>query len=296
MLMFISHLNLKKVRLLNYFLSTTLIIVLFSSCQTESIYYEKKFTEQEKKDLSIQLIEGRGWYYQGTPAEQLVFEEARLLDPSYADPYRELGVPYLKRGFAVEFEKYYQKAVEHDPLNWQGWRAYLYLYFYRDYDRAIVDLDATDVLTPDFVDYPQALSVDYMRGICYMQKRDYKKAFEYFNKHIEFEMQETGLEYMESIAFLQRGFCYLQTEDVNKALHDFEQGLSINPNSADLNYWVSKALILKGDYDQAEKHLSIALDLFQKGNFNQRAYVEEFNQIYLEDITRLSKKIPESIY
>ena len=38
-------------------------------------------------------------------------------------------------------------------------------YFYRDYKRALKDIEEYDALTPNFVDYPQWTSVNYMRGI-----------------------------------------------------------------------------------------------------------------------------------
>ena len=279
------------------FLNTVLflLIIAFFSCEeNEYNYYDANFDQQEKEYYSERLITGRGWYYQGTPSEQLVFDEARKLDPTNASAHRELGVPYLKRGFAAEFYEHYDNAIKHDALNWQGWRAYLYLYFYRDYDRAIADCDAMDILTPDFVDFPQATSVDYMRGVCYMQKENYNKALSYFDKHIEFEKRETGIEYMESIAFLQKAFCHYKMKDMDQAISSIDVGLSINPNSADLNYW--KALYLfESDPKQSMTYLEKSEELFSKGNYNKRPYVEEFNQIYRIDIEALGKKIGEAI-
>ena len=270
------------------------IVACFSCQQTEFNYYAPALSDQQKEIYSERLVTGRGWYYQGTPSEQLVFDEARILDPTNASAHRELGVPYLKRGFAAEYFKHYENAVEHDALNWQGWRAYLYLYFYRDYDRAIVDCDAMDVLTPDFVDFPQATSVDYMRGIAYMQKEEYLKALSFFDKHIDFEKKETGLEYMESISFLQKAYCHYRMNDLDKAVSTIDIGLTINPNSADLNYW--KALyLLDSDLSQSKICLEKADDLFSKGNYNKRPYVEEFNQIYRQDLEALGRKIGKKL-
>ncbi len=272
-----------------------LLVISCWSCQNNEFnYYKAALSQSNKEFYAERLITGRGWYYQGTPSEQLVFQEAIDLNPKYGTAYREYGVPYLKRGFAAEFYKYYSKAIEYDALNWQGWRAYLYLYFYRDYDRAIADCDAMDILTPDFVDYPQATSVDYMRGVSYMQKGEYKKALSFLDQHIEFEKNETGLEYMESIAFLQKAFCHYKMNELHEAITTIDIGLSINPNSADLNYW--KALYLfDADPTESKVYIDKAGELFLKGNFNKRPYVEEFNQIYYFDIEELKQRVAEAI-
>ncbi|MEL7220836.1 MAG: hypothetical protein AAGJ93_05920, partial [Bacteroidota bacterium] len=177
---------------LKYFLKpyclAGIMCTFYSSCQRqEAVWYEKEFTSEEHKALSLNLLEGIGYYYQGSPASQMLLEEALAYDPNSAKIHREIGVPYLKRGIASAFPDYYGKAADLDPLGWTGWRGYLYLYFYRDYERAIADFNLTDTLTPNQVDYPQSISVDYMRGICYLMIDDYPSAIDYFDRHIAYE-------------------------------------------------------------------------------------------------------------
>lgn len=261
------------------------------SCTSNYDYYKKEFTKEENIALAKLLIDGRGWYYQGMPAEQLVFSEASNLDPNYADPHRELGVPYLKRGFAHEFYKHYDKAVELDAKEWAGWRGYLYLYFYRDYKRAIKDFDTLDVLTPNFVDYPQATSVDFMRGIAYMQLEKYDQALAYFDKHILKEKELTGLEYMEPHVFIYKSIIKYKQDKLDEAIKVINIAIGIDAVSADQYYWRAKYYFSNSQNKSALEDIEKARSLFKKGNYNTRNYVEEFYQIYMPDIEALYEDI-----
>ena len=278
---------------LNCFLKWTLLIAIIglASCEEEGAIYQRNFSKAEKKELAKRLKDGIEHYYQGTAAQQLLLEEARSFDPTNANIYREIGVPYLKRGIASEFNNYYGKSAEMDPLNWQGWRGYLYLFFYRDYERALADFDATDILTPNMVDYPQSLSVNYLRGICYLQLQQFDNALQYFDQHIKHEGETSGLDYVSPQSFLYKGIAHFNKKEAAAAEAAFQQGLANDGENADLLYWLAKLKLEEGNKKAAFELVGQAKTQFAKGNYNSRPYVEEFYQIYLSDLTELEKDI-----
>ena len=277
---------------LNFCLSMLVTALVLTDCQSPDTLYRKIHTPEEQKKLAIQLIDGRGGYYQGAPGHQLILQEALSLDSTNADVWRELGVAYLKRGFASQFPHYYGKAADINPLSWQGWRGYLYLYFYRDYERALADFNATDILTPDIVDYPQSISVDYMRGICHLQLGAYQTSIDFFQKHIDYESKTVGWEYIEPITFLLKGIAAQKAGQSDLARAAFEEGNKLDPSNADLLYQLGKLHLQSGELGKAHQLLQQAKTQWLQGNFNQRPYVEEFYQTYLEDIEVL---LPEKI-
>ena len=147
------------------------MIVVMSSCGEADILYKRTYSEEEKTVLSESLLNGAGTdlYYQGSVGERMIIHEGNSYNPNNAWGEREIGVPYLKRGFATEANKYYTRAIEYDPEQWLGYKAYCWLYFYRDYETALEEIDRFDAMTPGIVDYPQSTSVNYMRGLCYLQ-------------------------------------------------------------------------------------------------------------------------------
>jgi len=172
-----------------YLLLLFIISIVSVSCQQPTALYKRAFTKVEKEKLVDQMTNNLiRKFGQGSVAEIMVLREALQMQPRNADLWREIGVPYGKRGMAMEFYENYGKAAKYDPLNWQGWRGYMYLYFYRDYERAIADFDSLDKLTPNFVDYPQSTSIHFMRAICYLQLGEYDKALSFWDAHIEEEL------------------------------------------------------------------------------------------------------------
>lgn len=268
---------------MKYFLSALFALLLLACGQQESLY-QKTFSAEEKASLGESLINGRGGYYQGTPAYEFQLKEAEKIYPQNADVYREYGAALVKRGFAAELHRVYAKAVALDPVGWQGWRGYLYLYFYRDYERALHDFNVIDSLTPNFVDYPQSQSVHFMRGICYLQMEQYDKALEFFDLHFAHETAEAGLDFIESTAFLFKALTHWKKGEMDAAKKTLEQGLSVHGKNADLLYWMAKYHREMGDEAEASSLIEQARKQFLAGYYNRRPYVEEFYQTYWADL------------
>ncbi len=278
-------------KLSKYCPSLIFLIIMISSCKESDIVYKKQYSSEEKIKLSESILNGAGTdlYYQGTVSERQIIKEADILNSASADVQREYGVPYLKRGFAHEANKYYTEASKKDPLTWLGYKGYCWLYFYRDYETALREFNELDTLTPNFVDHPQATSIDYMRGICYLKLGNYDEAISMLKKHLKKEKEEIGANYIEALPYQLLGICYLQKKDYKTAQQYFEEGLEYNENIADLWYYQALNYSKMNELDKALVSLDKAEYYLLQGNYNNRNYVEEFYQIYIQDIQKLRK-------
>lgn len=272
-------------------ISAISLFLVFFSCNQRADFYKKELTTIEAKLAATHVMNGSHRYYQGSVPEQILLDKALELDPENADAWRERGIAYLKRGFAAEYFPYYKKAVEVDPLAWQGWRGYIYLYFYRDYERALADFNATDILTPDVVDYPQSTSVDFMRAICYLKLEENDKAIAYLDQHIEEELSTVELKYVDTKSFLFRGIAFHRNGQYEKAINNYKRALEHASENSDLWYWLAKTNVAAGDFTAARAAIEKADSQFKKGYFNKRNYVAEFFQIYQPDIDELKAQI-----
>jgi len=268
------------------------VVFIFSACQQNEVLYKKEYSDKEKLALSESLLNGAGTdlYYQGTVGERMIIKEGNSYNPSNAWGQRELGVPYLKRGFAHEAYKYYSKAVEADAGEWQGYMAYCWLYFYRDYKTALKAINAYDALTPNFVDYPQATSVDYMRGICYLKLGKHEEAIHFMKKHLDSEIKSVGPKYVDAMPYMLLGIAYYENGQLAKSDEIFRQGLKYNDNTADLYFYHTRTLYDLGKTEEAKEAIDKAEYWLLKGGYNQRPYVEEFYSIYKEDIEKWKMK------
>lgn len=292
-----------------FFLSIVLLILL-CSCEDKI----------DTKERSMECFHYGMSHYQGTQKSINGFAKAVEYDQTHAESWRELSIPFLKRGMPSMWKKYMDKAIELDPISWQGYRGYNYLWFYRDYKSAIADFDATDTLTPNFTDAPQGHSVDYWRGIAYLGLKDYKNCIAYFDKHIQKEIDESGEDWVEHEAFLYRGIAHYEAGNTIKALESINTLLKYNADFADAKYYktlilfdVIASLQLRINFEEQtrsnnrlakmlkkekQEKLKEALAIVNEGieNFNngysdQRPYVETIRQLYLEDYLTLKTKL-----
>ncbi len=273
------------------FFPILLLLVLNGCTQKEEILYKKKFSEEEKSKLAESFFNGAGTdlYYQGTVGERMVINEGISFDTDNAWAQRELGVPYLKRGFGVEANYFYEKAVELDPKEWAGYKGYCWLYFYRDYETAIRDLDLCDSFTPNTVDYPQATSVDYMRGVAYLRLDSLDKAIYYLDKHLQKEIKDVEVDYVEPVAFLNLGIAYSEADELEKAEEIFLLGIENNEKNPELHYYLALLYKKQNKFLEARNSLNKASEWHTKGYGLVRPYVEEFHAIYKEDLARLNE-------
>lgn len=272
-------------KLLKFYLSL-FAFMFFLSCKEKTVEAKKG----DNRELAEQVYKSGENMLQGSPESMKRIEEAIALDTTYAEAIRELSVAYLKRGMPYKWKPIFDKAVEKDAATWQPWRGYLYLWFYRDYKKAIADFDASDTLT-DYIDHPQGHSVDFWRGIAYLGLKDYENSIAYWDKHITKETEDTGEDWVELEAFLYRGIAYYESGDLEKALENFDKVIQYFKQSADAKYY--KALILKktGQTKEAMILVNKAIEDFNAGFYNNRDYVETIRQIYLEDLEALKKTL-----
>ncbi|MEM6396972.1 MAG: hypothetical protein AAF741_11550 [Bacteroidota bacterium] len=240
------------------------------------------------EDLSKLFVDGSFAYYQGSAGHQLVLEEGLRIAPNSALIHRELGVAYLKRGIADQFPRYYGKAADLDPVKWLGWRGYLYLYFYRDYQRAIDDFNKLDPLTPGFVDHPQSTSIDYMRGLAHHQLGEYAIARSYIKKHMTMEEQAGDPQYIDKTSYLLTAMNLLALDKPEEALEILDRSISWGAKWAELHYYRAKILGDLGRTEEAKEALAKAVEGYASGWKMERAYVEEFFAVYPEDFEKLN--------
>lgn len=273
-----------------------MVTLILYSCEEQAILYKKSYTDEEKMALSESLLNAAGTdlYYQGTVGERMIIHEGNSYNTNNAWGQRELGVPYLKRGFASEANKYYQLASEYDAEEWLGYKAYCWLYFYRDYETALEEIDRFDAMTPDLVDYPQSTSVNYMRGICYLQLGRYQEAIAALTLHLEKEIEDVGHQYIESLPYLSLAMSYHKLGQLAKADSLYSMGIEHNNTTSDLYYYKAKNLLDMKKVAAAKSALELAQSWYNNGAKNTRPYVEEFFAIYQEDLDELSALISNS--
>lgn len=274
----------------NEVLLFALILFCLSSCKDEPILYKRQYSEAEQKVLADGLSSGVG-FYQGSVNEQLHYAESGKYSHENGELNRSKGIAYLKRGYAAMAYAYDKKAADLDPEFCAGYMARNWLYFYRDYKTCLQEIDHLDTLTPNFVDYPSSVSIDYMRGVCYLQLGNIDTAIYYLDKHLKFEKENSGVEYVGVMPFQLLAIAYHKKGAFENAEKYFSEGIKYNANSADIHYYRAINFLASGKKSKAIEEYEIARSQYDRGIKNTLPYVEEFYAIYDKDLITLKKQL-----
>lgn len=277
-------------KLLKYCLSLLLLATVLISCDKDI----SKLSGTERKQRSAQLYKDAESLHggQGIPMVMTKLEAAVTMDPNNCHALRELSVPYLKRGIIDLWKIKFDKAAKCDPKIWVPWRGYLYFQFYRDYEKAIADFNASDSLTPNFTDAPQGHSVDYWRGLAYLGLKDYQNSIKYLDLYIDEITADNGEDWAEPTAFLYRGISHYENKNPDEAIKDFDKMILYNKNkTADGSYYKAMILFEEKKCKEAKVEIDIALENFNLGYYNKHDYTEALKQIYIQDLNNLQKEI-----
>tara|TARA_R110002072_G_scaffold152494_12_gene302212 strand:+ start:4641 stop:5492 length:852 start_codon:yes stop_codon:yes gene_type:complete len=279
------------VRLSLFFLSLGL---LFFSCNWNDISpNERAVFSLEERDSLIK-IKYKEFFktHQGTPKAMTLLDEILELDSTNAEAWRERSIPYLKRGYPHEWFKNYEYAIVYDAKEWIGWRGYNFLFFYKDFRRAISDFNATDTLTKDFIDFPQAMSVDFLRGIAYYGLESYDTALFYLQRYIDAELKGSGgLAFIDQNAFLYKGRVHQKLNNHDSAIQAFDTGLKIFDQSCDLHFFKSQSLLEMENISKAKSEALLAKKCFDLGYVHRRPYIEVIDQLYDYDVLELLESL-----
>ena len=206
------------------------------------------------------------------------YEKAIEYDQDNSDTWMERSVSFNKAGDFKQGFEYLNKAVELNPSLHLGYRGLIRLRKMRDYDKALVDFDRLDSLTPNFVDAPWGEDIDFLRGECYFGKKDYEKAIELFNLSIKNQKED----WADIHSFVYLGLCEYELGNYEKSISEFERALKQSKYTTESFFGISKAYYKLGNIEKSKEYIFEA-----ENNIHYKrddVYNEFLNEIYLSEI------------
>lgn len=155
----------------------------------------------------------------------------------------------------------------------------------RDYDKALIDFDKLDSLTPNFVDAPWGEDIDFLRGECYFGKKDYRKAIELFNINIKNQKED----WVDIHSFIYLGLCEYELGNYEKAITEFQRTLKQSEYTPEAYFGMAKAYQKLGETEKAKENILIAEKKIAYKRDN--VYNEFLNEIYLPEILEFKEQL-----
>ncbi|GAB5552924.1 MAG: tetratricopeptide repeat protein [Saprospiraceae bacterium] len=219
-------------------------------------------------------------YFQLTREYHLIKDQALAICPEYSDIYRAKSTAYLKTGDFIQWKKLIDKAVELNPIEHLGYRAWCRFQFFRDYQGTIDDLEALN----DLIDYNPGpcqngfYNLNIAMALCYKMLGQKQKAIQIIEAHLADETQYTGV-----YDNLHLGVLYFEIGDLAAALKTFE-AQEASGNLAENQYHKARVLGKLGQKEAQKEALEQALSLYQNDICMFDPYGHQVDKIFLSDI------------
>lgn len=213
------------------------------------------------------------------------YERAIEYDPYNSDAWMERSVSFNKAGDFNKGFEYLNKAVELNPSSHLGYRGWIRLRKMRDYDKALIDFDQLDSLTPNFVDAPWGEDIDFLRGECYFGKKEYPKAIELFNRSIKNQKED----WADVHSFVYLGLCQYKLGNLEQAIFEFERSLKQFEYTPESYFGIAKSYQKLGNIEKAKENILKAEEhiTYKRDDI----YNEFLNEIYLSEILEFKQQL-----
>jgi tetratricopeptide (TPR) repeat protein len=230
---------------------------------------------------------------QGSRKSQQYYDSAIRTCPDYGEAWREISVPYLKRGDFHTWRKYMDRAVALKPYPFLGIRGWCLFKFLRDYEGALTDLRRFDTISGFHPSYSGDgnYNLYIVMALCERELGNYKEAFHYFALGIDSVLAQQGEKWVGFSDFLHRGVTKMRTKDYTGALADLDLQMKKYDNYAEIYYYQGLIYHLLNRETEAVTSLEKARTLAAANHHLSDIYCEMQDEVFIEDIEEAIHRI-----
>ncbi|MDO5637263.1 MAG: tetratricopeptide repeat protein [Myroides sp.] len=216
-------------------------------------------------------------------------DSALMAVPDHVEYMQRASYSYKKAGEHIKAMEMLNKAVAIDIKNNSTkaleYKAWSMLYFYRDYENTIKDVDKIIEISkiPNIACHGETCL--FLKGEAYYQLGAYQKAIETFNTLLDLQKEQSLQPNEDFYTNFYLGRSYIKSNNIEKGLILLEEQLLMPYTvKTELHFYLGQVYALKNDTEKALKHFISSRDLFLKNDKFSEPYFERFDEIFMEDI------------
>ncbi len=243
-----------SVRTLLLLLMTVLIVGCKSDPAVEDRFAE--LTETERDSVATYYHEISMALYQPSEMHRKFKDTALIVKPDHVEYRQRLSYSYKKRGEHIEAMRILNEAVERDieknktfALQYRAWSL---LFFYRDYEGTIRDVDLINEMEPkNNYTVCHGEPCANLKGQALYKLGRYREAIETFEEVLEVE-KEKGWDPIDNLhANFYRARSYSELGEHQKAIKIYNSQLAANPLFTEAYFQLGKIYSKTGEIDKS---------------------------------------------
>lgn len=275
-----------------------LLCVFLIGCNGEKQASENQFedlTQSKKDSLTDWYHKASMIFYQPSEIHRTYKDSALLINPDHVEYRQRLSYSYKKTGEHIKAMEILNEAVERDIEDGRTsalqYRAWSLLYFYRDYEGTIEDVDLINKMEPEN-NYTTCHGEPCanLKGQALYKLGKYEEAIQIFKDVIEVEKNK-GWDPLDNFyAQFYMARCYSELENYPQATKIYKALIDSDKYMTEAYYQLGRIYNITGEKKKAQESLGDAKALLSDGFKFGEPYYEAFDEVFQYQIEDELKK------
>jgi len=252
------------------------------SCSKQSTSDFKSMSVDEKEKLSKWYHDISNYFLQPSELYRTYKDSALMAQPENVDYMQRLSYSYKKVGEHIKAMEVLNKAIEIDTskgkTNVLEYRAWTMLYYYRDYEGVVRDVNLIEKMTGNSYNICWGEPCGFHKGQALYKLNKYQEAIESF-KMVNTEEEKLGFNPDDNyMIFFYKGRCYFELNKFEKAIENFEKAIASVEQFPEAYYQLALVYKKLGNINEAKKNIKLASKYINYG-LNE-PYVERIDELF----------------
>ncbi|MDO7135328.1 MULTISPECIES: tetratricopeptide repeat protein [Algibacter] len=267
---------------LKYKIISFTILVLVNSCNNKQSKDYSSLDENKKGEIANWYHEMSNYFLQPSELYRTYKDSALIVQPDNVDLRQRLSYSYKKVGEHIKAMEVLNKAVEIDTANGKAdvleYRAWTLLYYYRDYEGVIRDVNLIEKITGNSYNSCWGEPCGFHKGQALYKLDDFEEAIKTFET-VNIEEEKLGFDTNDNyMIFFYIGRCYTEMKDYDKAIFFYNKSLESVKQFPEAYYQLGLIYKKLNKNVKANENFKLANEYINYGM--SEPYVERFDEVF----------------
>jgi tetratricopeptide (TPR) repeat protein len=254
-----------------------------------------KLTEVERDSAANQYNEMSDYMLQPSDKHRILKDTALMLAPKNIEIRQVLSYSYKKRGEHIRAMEILNEAVSRDvakgSIDGLQYRAWSLLYYYRDYEGSISDIDQLLAMNKQKYSICWGEPCGLLKGQALYKLGKYQEAIATFDTVLTEEVKRGFKAEDNYLVHFYKGMCYHKMGNYDLALKNYDLVLHKDENFTEAIFQSGLVHLAMNEKTVAKRYFEKALYWVKKGKKMGEPYFERFDEVFEWQIIEAQDKI-----